>query len=241
MMLAWVACPSRAAPFVGRTRAHGVRADRAVRELPDLQLRDAVAGHRRTQATVVLHLDSRAPADGRGQRLAVGRGPGRGRPRPLRRSASSASPRATSGGVANVGWLPAPSLPAGIAGPFTRQLADRAGIAIAWGLGHRPVRRPDRRLGRGVQRHASRRCPRSRRSSTAIYPGLDLTQPSALLQLTFFSFGSFILGLAGATFLAGWASDEGRRRLEVVLSTPRRAAELGGPERTRGPRRDRRS
>jgi len=54
----------------------------------------------------------------------------------------------------------------------------------------------------------------------AVYPGLDLTQPSALLQLTFFSFGSFILGLAGASFLAGWAGDEGRRRLEVVLSAP---------------------
>jgi putative exporter of polyketide antibiotics len=54
----------------------------------------------------------------------------------------------------------------------------------------------------------------------AVYPGLDLTQPSALLQLTFFSFGSFIVGLAGASFLAGWAGDEGRRRLEVVLSTP---------------------
>ena len=39
------------------------------------------------------------------------------------------------GGVANVGWLRLPSLPAGIAGPFSRQLADRAGVAIAWGLG----------------------------------------------------------------------------------------------------------
>jgi ABC-2 type transport system permease protein len=58
----------------------------------------------------------------------------------------------------------------------------------------------------------------------AVYPGLDLTQPSALLQLTFFSFGSFILGLAGASFLAGWAGDEGRRRLEVVLATPRSRA-----------------
>ena len=57
-----------------------------------------------------------------------------------------------------------------------------------------------------------------------IYPGLDLTQPSAVLQLTFFSFGSFIIGLPGATFLAGWAGDEGRRRLEVVLSTPRSRA-----------------
>src|SRR4029079_16890223 len=42
--------------------------------------------------------------------------------------------------------------------------------------------------------------------------------------LTFFSFGSFIIGLAGASFLAGWAGDEGRRRLEVVLSTPRTRA-----------------
>src|SRR4029079_2514830 len=42
--------------------------------------------------------------------------------------------------------------------------------------------------------------------------------------LTFFSFGSFIIGLAGASFLAGWAGDEGRRRLEVVLSTPRSRA-----------------
>jgi putative exporter of polyketide antibiotics len=58
----------------------------------------------------------------------------------------------------------------------------------------------------------------------AVYPGLDLTQPSALLQLTFFSFGWFIIGLAGASFLAGWAGDEGRRRLEVVLSTPRSRA-----------------
>src|SRR4051794_7840799 len=58
----------------------------------------------------------------------------------------------------------------------------------------------------------------------AIYPGLDLTQPSAVLQLTFFSFGSFIIGLSGAFFLGGWAGDEGRRRLEVVLSTPRSRA-----------------
>ena len=42
--------------------------------------------------------------------------------------------------------------------------------------------------------------------------------------MTFFGFGSFIFGLAGASFLAGWASDEGQRRLEVVLSTPRSRA-----------------
>jgi ABC-2 type transport system permease protein len=127
------------------------------------------------------------------------------------------------GSVANVGWLRLPSLPAGIAGPFSRQLADRAGVAIGWGLG----------IGLyGVLIVASADAfsdmigtlPQIAALINAVYPGLDLTQPSAVLQLTFFGFGSFIFGLAGAGFLAGWASDEGRRRLEVVLSTPRSRA-----------------
>ncbi|MFL5711493.1 MAG: hypothetical protein ACJ77W_06375, partial [Chloroflexota bacterium] len=127
------------------------------------------------------------------------------------------------GGVANVGWLRLPSLPAGITGPFSRQLADRAGVALAWGLG----------IGLyGTLIVASAdafsdmisKLPQIAALIETIYPGLDLTQPSAVLQLTFFSFGSFIIGLSGATFLAGWASDEGRRRLEVVLSTPRSRA-----------------
>src|SRR3990170_960663 len=54
----------------------------------------------------------------------------------------------------------------------------------------------------------------------SIYPDVDLTKPAGLLQLTFFTFGSFILGLAGASFLAGWSSDEGRRRLHPVLAAP---------------------
>jgi len=124
------------------------------------------------------------------------------------------------GGFLNVAWLRPPSLPAGIGGPFSRQLADRAGIAIAWGLG----------VGLyGMLIVASSAAfsqmldtlPQIKAIIATVYPDLDLGQPSALLELTFSSFGSFILGLAGASFLAGWAGDEGRRRLEVVLSTPR--------------------
>ncbi len=127
------------------------------------------------------------------------------------------------GSVANVGWLRLPSLPAGIRGPFSRQLSDRAGIAIAWGLG-------TGLYGMVIVASATafsqmiRDLPQIGAIIDAIYPGLDLTQPSAVLQLTFFAFGSFIMSLAGASFLAGWASDEGRRRLEVVLSTPRSRA-----------------
>ncbi len=127
------------------------------------------------------------------------------------------------GATANVGWLRLPSLPAGIAGPFSRQLADRFGIALAWGIGVGAygiliVASADA-FGKMISS-----VPTLQAVIKAVYPDLDLAQPSALLQLTFFSFGSFIIGLAGASFLAGWAGDEGRRRLEVVLSTPRSRA-----------------
>ena len=127
------------------------------------------------------------------------------------------------GAVANVGWLRLPSLPAGIRGPFTRQLSDRAALAIAWGLGiglyALLVIASSSAFSKLIDQ-----LPQIEALLKTIYPDLDLHQPSGLLQLTFFSFGSFILGLAGASFLAGWSSDEGRRRLEVVLSTPRSRA-----------------
>jgi ABC-2 type transport system permease protein len=53
-----------------------------------------------------------------------------------------------------------------------------------------------------------------------LYPTLDFSQPSGILQLAFFAFGSLMIGLAGAGFLAGWAGDEGHRRLDTVLATP---------------------
>ncbi|MEO8571651.1 MAG: ABC transporter permease subunit [Chloroflexota bacterium] len=127
------------------------------------------------------------------------------------------------GSVTDVRWLRVPALPAGIGGPFRRQLGDRAGVAIAWGVG----------IGLyGVLIVASVKAfaesigslPQIAALINSIYPGVDLRQPSGILQLTFFAFGSFIFGLAGASFLGGWASDEGRRRLELVLATPRSRA-----------------
>jgi polyether ionophore transport system permease protein len=123
------------------------------------------------------------------------------------------------GSIANVGWLRLPSLPAGVGGPFRRQLADRTGIALAWGLGV-GLYGVLVAVSADAFREMISNLPQIAAIIQAIYPGLDLTQPSAVLQLTFFSFGSFILGLAGASFLAGWASDEGSRRLEFVLTTP---------------------
>ncbi len=123
------------------------------------------------------------------------------------------------GSVANVGWLRLPSLPAGTGGPFTRQLSDRTAMALAWGLGM-GVFGMLIAVSADAFREMIVKLPQIAAIISAIYPGLDLTQPSAILELSFFSFGSFLLGLAGASFLAGWASDEDRRRLEAVLTTP---------------------
>ncbi len=175
------------------------------------------------QAAVVLRLDRGPPADGGRQRLAVRRGVGCHHDRAVRGRRRRASSDATWGAWRTSAGSDSPSLPAGITGPFTRQLADRTGIALAWGAG----------IGLyGALIVASAEAfsdmitnlPQIAALIEAIYPDLDLTQPSAVLQLTFFGFGSFIIGLAGASFLAGWATDEGRRRLEVVLSTPRSRA-----------------
>jgi ABC-2 type transport system permease protein len=123
------------------------------------------------------------------------------------------------GDSAALRWLRPPSLPAGIRGPFTRQLADRTGIAIAWGVG----------VGlyailiivsADAFAKSIASIPQIAALIKSIYPDIDLQQPSGLLQLTFFTFGSFILGLAGAGFLGGWSSDEGRRRLDLVLAAP---------------------
>ncbi len=66
------------------------------------------------------------------------------------------------GGATVLSWLRLPSLPAGVRGPLTRQLADRLGVAIAWGVGHRRLRRADRRIGRSSSPRSSET---SRRSS----------------------------------------------------------------------------
>ena len=123
------------------------------------------------------------------------------------------------GDSAALRWLRLPSLPAGVGRPFTRQLADRAGIAVAWGVG---VGIYAILIIASADAFAKMigSIPQISALIKSIYPDIDLTQPAGLLQLTFFAFGSFILGLAGASFLGGWSSDEGRRRLDLVLAAP---------------------
>ena len=115
-------------------------------------------------------------------------------------------------------WLRLPGLPAGTGGPFRRQLADRSAVALAWGLGT-GLYAALIILSAEAFAKSIASIPQIAALIEAIYPDVDLQQPSGVLQLAFFAFGSFILGLAGASFAAGWATDETRHRLDLVLST----------------------
>jgi polyether ionophore transport system permease protein len=122
------------------------------------------------------------------------------------------------GAVAPLRWLRVPGLPRGTSGSFARLLADLAPGAVAWGAG---VGLYAALIASSAQALTDvlNRIPGITEYVRIIYPDIDLSQPSGILQLAFFAFASLMAGLAGATFLAAWASDEGERRLDLVLST----------------------
>lgn len=123
------------------------------------------------------------------------------------------------GQTVGAGRFGLPGLPAGIGGPFARQLADRTGAALAWGLGIGLYAFVIAISAEGFM-EALLQIEGMQEILRVLYPDLDLTQAAGVLQLVFFTFGSLLIGIAGATFLAGWATDEEERRLELVLSTP---------------------
>ena len=118
-----------------------------------------------------------------------------------------------------IAWFRLPRLPAGVAGPFRRALSDRTGAAIAWGIG---LGLYGMLIALSAEAFAASisQVEGIREMIAALYPDLDLDEPSALLQLSFFSFGSLMFGLAAATFVSGWSGDETGNRLDVVLAGP---------------------
>lgn len=127
--------------------------------------------------------------------------------------------RVDVGQAGRLGWLRLPGLPAGILGPFMRQFSDRLAAALAWGLG---IGVYGALIAGSAKQFAESigSLPQMADLIRLVYPDIDINEPSGLLQLAFYAFGSLMIGLAGVTFLAGWATDEGNGRLDVVLSTP---------------------
>lgn len=103
--------------------------------------------------------------------------------------------------------------------PLSRALSEALPVATWWGLG----------LGlygfvmavsSTAFADALRESPGVLEAFRTMVPGMDLTTSSGFLQFVFIDMGLALVGLAAATVVAGWASDETSGRLELLLSTP---------------------
>jgi ABC-2 type transport system permease protein len=118
--------------------------------------------------------------------------------------------------------VPTPSMPRallGLRGPISRATATTLSPAIWWGLG---VGLFGLVMGGSSSAFMDQlgESPQFIQLLESVFPGIDYASAGGFLQLLFVEFGVLLAGLAAATFVAGWASDETSGRLEIVLATP---------------------
>ena len=129
--------------------------------------------------------------------------------------------------------IPTPSLPralVGLRGPAGRTFGHVLPSALAWGLGLGFFGLAIAGSGRSFVEQLAN-APDFHRLLASIFPGADIASVGGFLQLLFVDFGMILAGLAAATLVAGWASDETSGRLEMLLAAPlgrRRWAVSGG-------------
>ncbi|MEO5919278.1 MAG: ABC transporter permease subunit [Candidatus Limnocylindrales bacterium] len=112
-----------------------------------------------------------------------------------------------------------PALRLGVAGPFTRSYFERVPAAIAWGLG---IGLYGLVLATSADEFVAQlsSIPEVQTMIARLFPDADILSTGGFLQLAFFSEAIIMVALAAAAFVGGWASDEGERRLEIVLGAP---------------------
>jgi ABC-2 type transport system permease protein len=118
--------------------------------------------------------------------------------------------------------LPIPSLPEplmGVEGPTGRATSEQLSTAAAWGVGLGFFGLALAGSGTSFI-EALNEAPDFLRLLETVFPGADVASPGGFLQLVFVEFGLVLAGLAAATLVGRWASDETSGRLEMVLATP---------------------
>jgi ABC-2 type transport system permease protein len=107
----------------------------------------------------------------------------------------------------------------GVRGALGRSCGEQLPTSLAWGLGLGAygfvVAAASSSFVEGI-----RTAPDILRFFNELFPEGDIATPGGFLQVAFAEFGFILAGLAAATFVAGWASDETSGRLEMILSTP---------------------
>ena len=115
-----------------------------------------------------------------------------------------------------------PNLPrslVGLGGPAGRAAGESLPASLAWGLGLGIFGLLIAGSGRSFVEQLGT-SPEFARLLATVFPGIDIGTVGGFLQLVFVEFGLILAGLAAATLVANWASDETSGRLELLLATP---------------------
>ena len=118
--------------------------------------------------------------------------------------------------------IPTPSLPralVGLQGPTGRAIGQNLPSSIAWGLGIGIFGLAIAGSGRSFIEELGKATDFVKLIGS-VFPGFDIRSVGGFLQLLFVEFGMILAGLAAATLVAIWASDETSGRLEFLLATP---------------------
>ena len=118
--------------------------------------------------------------------------------------------------------VPTPHLPralVGVRGPISRAFGEQIPAALAWGIGLGLFGLLIAGSGRSfIEQLGS--APDFKRLLATAFPGIDIATVGGFLQLLFVEFGLILAGLAAATLVSSWASNETSGRLELLLATP---------------------
>jgi ABC-2 type transport system permease protein len=118
--------------------------------------------------------------------------------------------------------IPTPSLPRaliGLRGPTGRAIGQSLPTSLAWGLGLGLFGLAIAGSGSSFIEQIDE-SPEFVHLLSQVFPGFDIGSLGGFLQLLYVEFGIILAGLAAATLVGVWASDETSGRLEFLLATP---------------------
>lgn len=112
-----------------------------------------------------------------------------------------------------------PRLLRGTGAPVARALSESLPTAAWWGLGL-GLYGFVMAMSSTSFIDALRQSPGLLAAFRSFVPGIDLATSAGFLQFVFIDMGLALVGLAAATLVADWASDEASGRFELLLTTP---------------------